>query len=301
MKFLVIINPTSGNGNSENIFDKKIKKYLDSNKINYSVFISKKKGDIQNYVLSYKFNEDKNILLLGGDGTMFEIFQGLKNYNTDEFNIYITPTGSGNAIYTSFDKPQFNSCKINKNNQLLLSNFEINNEKGLFGLGISIGLISDVDLNTEWLRYIGNTRYDLGGIYYILNTPSYKLKIEYTNNENENKTISDDFTQLFIFKCSHCSDNMLLNPDQKMSEDNYTLIAIPNTLTKYELLKLFINLSSDYSPYYDNNKIIIDKVKSFVITPLDEKSKNSLTIDGEKYNFNYPLKGNISNKKINIY
>jgi sphingosine kinase len=301
MKFLVIINPTSGNGNSKNIFDKKIKKYLDSNEINYSIFISKKKGDIQNYVLSYKFNKDKNILLLGGDGTLFEIFQGLKNYNTDEFNIYITPTGSGNAIYTSFDKPQFNSCKINKNSQLLLSNFEMNDEKGLFGLGISIGLISDVDLNTEWMRYIGNTRYDLGGIYYILNTPSYKLKIEYTNNKNENKTIVNDFTQLFIFKCSHCSDNMLLNPDQKMSEDNYTLIAIPNTLTKYELLKLFINLSSDYSPYYDNNKIIIDKVKSFVITPLDEKSKNSLTIDGEKYNFNYPLKGNISNKKINIY
>ena len=301
MKFLVIINPNSGCGNSEIIFEKKIKKYLDSMNIIYSVFISKNKGEIQNYVLNYKFNDDKNILLLGGDGSLFEIFQGLKNYNTDEFNIYITPTGSGNAIYTSFDNPQFNSCKINKNNKLLLSDFEINENKGLFGVGVSIGLISDVDINTEWMRYIGNSRYDLGGLYYILNTPSYKLKIEYKNINNENKTLTDEFIQVFIFKCSHCSNNMLLNSNQKMFEDNYTLIAIPNSLTKYELLKLFLNLSSDYSPYYDNEKIIIDKIKEFKITPLDKKSKNSLTIDGEKYDFNYPIKGNNSNKKINIY
>ena len=301
MKFLVIINPNSGNGNSQNIFEKKIKPYLINNNINFSIFTSQNKGEIQNYVLTYKFDNHKNIILLGGDGSLFEIFQGLKNYNTDEFNIYLTPTGTGNAIYTSLDRPQFNSCKINKNNQLKLSNFQINEIKGLFGLGISIGIISDVDLNTEWMRSIGNTRYDLGGIYYILNTPSYKLKIEYENSNNENKILVDQFIQVFIFKCSHCSDNMLLNPNQNMNDDDYTLIAIPNTLAKYELLKLFLNLSSDYSPYYENEKIITDKIKSFVITPLDNKSKNSLTIDGEKYNFNYPIKGNNSNKKINIY
>ena len=35
--------------------------------------------------------------------------------------------------------------------------------------------------------------------------------------------------------------------------------SIPNTLAKYELLKLFLNLSSDYSPYYENEKLLLIK------------------------------------------
>lgn len=300
MKFLVIINPTSGKGNSKDIFDKYIKSHLVDNNIDLDIYVSEKKGSIKDTISKYDFGENKNILLIGGDGSLFEIFQGLKNYDTESFKIYLTSTGSGNGIYTSINKPQFKNCKIITDNILKLSDFEIGNKKGLFGLGISIGIISDVDLNTEWLRFIGNTRYDLGGIYYILNTPSYKLKITFTDENNIESEINNSFLQVFVFKCSHCSDTMLLNPNQKTSDDYYTLIAIPSTLTKYELIKLFINLSEDYSPYYDNDKIIIKKIKKFNITPMDNNSINSLTIDGELFKFNSSIKGSISNKKIHI-
>ena len=300
MKFPVVINPTSGKGKSKEIFEKYLKSHLVDNNIELDIFVSEKKGSIEETVSKYDFGENKNILLIGGDGSLFEIFQGLKDNDTENFKIYLTSTGSGNGIYTSFNKPQFKNCKIINDNILKLSNFEIGNKKGLFGLGISIGIISDVDLNTEWMRFIGNTRYDLGGIYYILNTPSYKLKINYTDDNNNNSVLEDSFLQVFVFKCSHCSDTMLLNKNQKASADNYTLIAIPSTLTKFELIKLFMNLSEDYSPYYDNEKIIIKKIKNFKITPLDDLSYNSLTIDGESFKFNSPLEGSISNKKIYI-
>ena len=77
--------------------------------------------------------------------------------------------------------------------------------------------------------------------------------------------------------------------------------SIPSTVSKLELIKIFINLSSEKSPFYDNDKIIIENIKSFEITPLDNYSVDSLTIDGEYFKFNNPLKGNIINKKINIY
>ena len=301
MKILTIINPNSGKGNSKQIFEKNIKQYLIKNNIEFDIFISKKKNEIENFVSKYDFNNHKNILSLGGDGTLFEILQGIKNFDTNEFNLYLIPSGSGNAIYTSLQKPQFNFCKLKNINELQLSEFNLNNKKGLFSVGISVGIISDVDLNTEWLRFLGNTRYDLGGLYYILRTPSYKLKINYTDLNNNEKILNDEFIQLFIFKCSHCSDTMLLNPDQKMNQKNYTLIAIPSSISKIELVKIFMNLSSDYSPYYNNEKIIIETIKSFEIIPLDNSSMKSLTIDGEYFEFNTPLKGNIINKKINIY
>lgn len=301
MKILTIINPNSGKGNSKLIFEKNIKQYLIKNNFDFDVFISSRKNEITEYVTKYEFNENKNILLLGGDGSLFEILQGIQNFDTNKFNIYILPVGSGNGIYTSLLKPQFKFCKLKNDNELKLSKFNINNKTGLFALGISIGIISDVDLNTEWLRFLGNFRYDLGGLYYILRTPSYKLKVNYINENNEREILNDEFIQLFIFKCSHCSDTMLLNPYQKISDDLYTLIAIPSSISKSDLVKIFLNLSSEYSPYYDNKNIIIKKIKSFEIIPLDEKSINSLTIDGEHFEFIKPLKGNIINKKINIY
>ena len=184
MKVLIIINPNSGKGNSKLIFEKNIKQYLIKNNFDFDVFISSRKNEITEYVIKYEFNENKNILLLGGDGSLFEILQGIQNFDTNKFNIYILPVGSGNGIYTSLLKPQFKFCKLKNDNELKLSKFNINNKTGLFALGISIGIISDVDLNTEWLRFLGNFRYDLGGLYYILRTPSYKLKVNYINENN---------------------------------------------------------------------------------------------------------------------
>ena len=63
---------------------------------------------------------------------------------------------------------------------------------------------------------------------------------------------------------------------------------------------MFLNISSDYSPFLENDKITVINVVDFVITPLDSHSENSLTIDGEKVLFNYPLSGNVSDKIIKI-
>ena len=78
MKFLVVINPTSGKGEGENIFNEYIKSYLISNNIEYDLFVSPSKRSIEYFIKKYNFT-DKNIMLLGGDGSLFEIFQGLKD------------------------------------------------------------------------------------------------------------------------------------------------------------------------------------------------------------------------------
>ena len=49
-------------------------------------------------------------------------------------------------------------------------------------LGISWGIISDIDINTEWMRMIGSLRLQLGAVYYLLRKYSYPGELKYKND-----------------------------------------------------------------------------------------------------------------------
>jgi sphingosine kinase len=303
-EFLLVVNPISGKSNSLKTLDK-IRKYLSQNNIQYSFFISRKPRSIIDNIKNYDFSKISKIICIGGDGTYNEILSGLYEHKIDLNRITIVPTnnGSGNGLYSSISYLQYKEFDLlprHNDNKLNLIDYKINNEEKISFLGISIGIISDVDLSTEWLRFIGDKRYDLGGIYFMLNTYSYRLKVEYTKLNNSKHMIEDDFIQVFLFNVSHCSTNLLVNPEQKLNSKTITLVLIPSSISKYELMNMFLNISSDYSPFLENDKITVINVVNFVITPLDSQSENSLTIDGEKVLFNYPLSGNVSDKIIKI-
>lgn len=301
---LIIVNPISGKGKYQSNLDNIIIPYLIRNNIDYKIFISTRKNSITEYFNNFD-NSIYNILLIGGDGSFFEILQTNNKELLDNLTVHLTSFGSGNGIFTSIKMPQYENFsllndKIENNQNLSLFDFNIDEYNGLFGLGISIGVISDVDLQTEWLRFMGNNRYDLGGIYYLLNTPSYKLKIQYTDENMVENVISGDFIQVFVYNVSHCSDTMLVDPDRKYYDDNLTLVLVPNTLNKCELTKLFLNMSEKHSSYLDNPKIEKFIIKKFTITPLNEKCKDSLTIDGEKFNFTNQISGSLNKQKLRI-
>lgn len=304
-EFLLIANPISGKSKSLDSLDK-LRKYLNKNNIQYSFFISRKPKSIIDNIKNYDFSKITKIICLGGDGTFNEILSGLHKCKVDLSRVTIVPTnnGSGNGLYSSLSYLQFNEFDLiprsEESNELNLIEYDIDNKKNFSFLGISIGLITDVDLSTEWLRFLGDKRYDLGGLYYLLNTYKYKLKVEYTKLNGAKVELEDDFLQVFLFNVSHISTNMLLNPNQKIDSKTITLCLMPSSINKKDLLEIFLNISSDNSPYLKNDKIIVDDVVDFRITPLNSDSENSLTIDGEKVLFNYPLTGSVSDKKIKI-
>lgn len=304
-EFLLIANPISGKSKSLDSLDK-LRKYLNKNNIQYNFFISRKPKSIVENMKNYDFSKISKIICLGGDGTFNEILTGLCKCKVDLSRITIVPTnnGSGNGLYSSLSYKQFNKFDLvprnEESDELNLIEYEIDNKKNISFLGISIGLITDVDLSTEWLRFLGDKRYDLGGLYYLFNTYKYRLRVEFTKLNGSKVELEDDFVQVLLFNVSHISENMLLNPNQKINSKTITLCLMTSSINKKDLLHLFLNISSDYSPYMTNDKIIIDNVIDFKITPLNSYSENSLTIDGEKVLFNYPLTGYVSDKKIKI-
>lgn len=98
-KLFFIVNPSSHSGKGIRLW-KQVECSLQERKVSYEVLFSQKRGDIARFAeeLTQEIPEGENrtIVVLGGDGTVNEAMQGIRNFANLRFG-YI-PTGSSNDL-----------------------------------------------------------------------------------------------------------------------------------------------------------------------------------------------------------
>lgn len=93
--YTFLINPTAGNGHAKNIWPI-LERYLDEQNINYAVQYTKYKGHALQLVTQINTAHPNSIIVvLGGDGTLHEVLNGLQIHQLENTLAYI-PCGSGN-------------------------------------------------------------------------------------------------------------------------------------------------------------------------------------------------------------
>lgn len=107
--YQVIVNPSARSGHGKKNWEE-IKSVLDKNNLLYAVYFTHKGGDAATYVKELynnfsKMGEMLHLIVLGGDGTMNEVIQGLPGF--ENICISCIPVGSSNdlarALGISFD------------------------------------------------------------------------------------------------------------------------------------------------------------------------------------------------------
>lgn len=98
--YQVIVNPSARSGRGKRNWDK-IKHVLDDQNVDYAVHFTQKRGDAGHRVKGlYKQYQEENKLLelfvLGGDGTLNEVINGLPSF--DNVTITCIPVGSSNDL-----------------------------------------------------------------------------------------------------------------------------------------------------------------------------------------------------------
>lgn len=98
--YQIIVNPGARSGRGKRNWEK-IKKVLDTREIRYAVHFTGKAGDASEYA-STLYNEALQkeevlqLIVLGGDGTMNEVMQGLPSF--DNLELSCIPVGSSNDL-----------------------------------------------------------------------------------------------------------------------------------------------------------------------------------------------------------
>ena len=347
---LVIINPASGTKIAIKMFNEVLKPSLESNNISYELIKTQYAGHAKEIVQKKNFKEYRGLVIISGDGLLHEVFNGL--YALPEWEkvvkdvpVGIMPGGSGNALNCSLlhqMKQPFDGMNNLGTNGALenvigglthetktgLDFIEVETDgmKLLTFLGVTVGLIADVDLGTEFLRFLGYIRAYLAVIFRIIFPKSYYLKLSYLplslDKEGRPIPVSPDSSKLdlpnlhepvpkdwiaeegeyymvYITKCSLIDPITLLVPDSKLDDGVLWLVIISPSLTRKEMIQWLLN--TEHGGHVGKSGVRLIPIQAFRIEPVG--TEGLLSIDAEKYEFGpvqgqlLPMKGNLLSAK----
>ena len=288
----MIVNPAGGTKKGLDILDK-VKPLFQEANAELTILNTDYAGHAKDLANELDYSGYDGLCAIGGDGTMFEMINGmLKRDDQDTIPLGLITGGTGNAFMHDIDcldpleaasrilkgtVRQIDIAKVNAKNKLYYS-FNI----------IGWGLVTDAGYLAEKLRWLGGMRYDVAAILEVL---IGKRRIAQLLMDNE--VIEDDF--VFIIACNtiHTGKAMRNAPRARLDDGKIDLVIVRKS-SKIKLLKLFPKLFS--GEHIKSPLVEYRQVEKFSVIP---KEDSSLNIDGELIG-NTPIDVTMQPKMIEV-
>eukprot|EP00177_Eucheuma_denticulatum_P004299 GFKZ01007804.1.p1 GENE.GFKZ01007804.1~~GFKZ01007804.1.p1 ORF type:complete len:450 (-),score=63.98 GFKZ01007804.1:1541-2890(-) len=272
------------------------------------------------------------VVSVGGDGTLHEVINGLVNAfgnghatKTDWSRvppISVLPGGSGNAIAVSTGIMSATHAGLNvvhslrrgESKPLAVLRYR-RLEKGNEGErivigGVQWGLAADVDQGTEWMRWMGDARFEIGALMHMAMGRRYSARIRVTVNVEEDEkvqayisnaqkgTIGDargvmdrgekvsedtyaldgSFKMGVAWNSQYIGDGFMATPMADITETgSFDLVLFPADIPKAEMLKVMLSME-DGSYLRKTDQFLYYKATRLEFERLDGQY---LTVDGE--------------------
>ncbi|KAL6863649.1 ATP-NAD kinase-like domain-containing protein [Trichoderma novae-zelandiae] len=193
----VLINPNSGPGGALGKWKKHVKPFFEAARMELDVVTLSRGGEATE--LSEKVDVEKfdTIMALSGDGTPYEIFNGLGRRPDAakalaKIAVSHIPCGSGNAFSLNCNGSNdtgVSALAVVKGVVMPLDLVSITqgDRRVLSFLSQSLGIIAESDLGTENMRWMGNKRFEVGLATRVLKKKCYpfdlSVKVEVDGKE----------------------------------------------------------------------------------------------------------------------
>jgi len=291
---LLIVNPVSGVKNNR-LSAQNIIEYFKKKSINIDTIYTTKKGFAKQYVFNLKANQYNSLLILGGDGTINEVLNGILSRNDQYLPTFgFLPGGTGNSVLHDLGYLTIKDALapiIKKQIKYIdVMTFQFSNfiEYSINILGW--GLVSDIAILAEKLRFLGSSRYNIASIYYILKLKKRLAKLIINNQEYENQ-----YLFLLIQNTIHTGKGMQAAPKAKLDDGFLDIILVDHTINRVQLMLLLPKLFT--GTHIHSKYVQYKQVKNIELIP---KINEAVNIDGDVKN-NTPVKISILEKKLPIY
>jgi sphingosine kinase len=247
MRYLVYVNPSSGKGRAAQIFNDYLKPNLTHHGIEYDTV-----NELEMLRSVPDWSKYEAVISVGGDGTASEILRIVKSTNV---KLGFMPAGSGNGIVKSLLHTNghpfsaSNAASIISNGgtrklDIIDVDCEKDNKIWPSFLAISWAFVSDLDIGTEWLRFLGSFRFILGALYAILRKRSYHGRLTYWDSEGSETVIEGDFVFFWACNVSHASSDTHSAPGAKVDDGLIHISYLRAPVSRYTLLKIALGLDS---------------------------------------------------------
>jgi YegS/Rv2252/BmrU family lipid kinase len=273
-KYYLLVNPKGGHKRGLEIYEK-VKHVFTNADTNVTVLHTEYAGHAFDFANTLDFAGYDGLCAIGGDGTMYELINGmLKRDDNHKIPIGLITGGTGNSFMYDVDclDPIDAAKRIVQHNLRPLDIAKVNANGELFYSFniIGWGLATDAGKLAEKLRWLGGVRYDVASIIEVL-----KGKDRIATLTLDKEVIKENF--IFIIGCNtiHTGKAMKMAPLAQLNDGKIDLIIVKKT-SRINLLKLFPKLFS--GDHIKSPLVEYRQVEKFSISL--EKT-NDLTIDGE--------------------
>lgn len=200
-KFLVLVNPVSGPGKAVQIYENKVAPVLKFANVETDVRVMERQNHAMEIVMEMPLGVYDCVVAVGGDGSLYEIVQGLMK--RPDWNVAIRqpigiiPGGSGNGLaYSIAHQSEEKGKAINSAfilakglpHDLDITSVRNGKETTYSFLSLEWASIADVDIESEKLRALGPLRFTITYLNQILfQKPEYPGKIWYLEEDEKHE------------------------------------------------------------------------------------------------------------------
>ncbi|MFW9880612.1 MAG: diacylglycerol/lipid kinase family protein [Candidatus Thorarchaeota archaeon] len=291
---VVIVNPKSQGGTTENntVLSRILNKSFHKSKIIYT----KKQGDATRLTRYYLKRGFKEVIAVGGDGTINEVGNGffaydeksnsMKSINPNAIFSFI-PSGTRNVFATSLNLPmdlneyatKINNLKKKKLDiisvQYTVPGTSIFSKPRLCFNAVEIGAGAEIIKRSKLVRSKVNSRF-LSTIAGIVSTlPAYESNLCEIIVDDE-ITIKPNITMCMISNGQYLGGSFKVAP-QAQKDDGFLDIVIVKDSGSFKMLREIISMKNGI--YLENDNIMYFRAKKIY---LESKQREvSLSLDGE--------------------
>ncbi|KAF2347559.1 Diacylglycerol kinase catalytic domain [Trinorchestia longiramus] len=198
-KLLVLINPRSGPGRAYQVFRKQVAPVLSDRGVEYDVVITQRANHAHDLMVSLELHKYRAVAVVAGDGLLHEVYNGLgmrDDWQTAmSFPVCIIPGGSGNGLAKSLaywrKDPEEKKSKARgliaalnlvRGSPQPIDLVMIHTHSGqryFSFLSFGLGLLTDIDIESERMRFLGEARFTVWAIAKVVATKRYSVTISF--------------------------------------------------------------------------------------------------------------------------
>ncbi|KAK4176652.1 putative phingoid long chain base kinase [Triangularia setosa] len=205
----VLVNPHAGPGGADKIWDKQVKPIFEAACMAMTIVRTTYSGEAVDLAQVLDIDNYDIAIPCSGDGLPHEVFNGLAKRPDarralSKIAVCHIPCGSGNAMSCNLygtHRPTLAALAIIKGvpTPLDLVSITQGEERFVSFLSQALGVIADLDLGTEHLRWMGAARFTVGFLTLVLQKKTYPcdiaIKVEIEHKESVKRHYRERVTQ----------------------------------------------------------------------------------------------------------
>ncbi|KAA3619268.1 MAG: diacylglycerol kinase family lipid kinase [Calditrichaeota bacterium] len=280
MKLLVIFNPNAGHGRAAKLLTEVKAEFAQQN-LEAEFKFTEYPGHGKKILRETDLAAYAGIIAAGGDGTVFEVVNGLYLNGAQPKNkMGVLPVGTGNAFARELHlkstdwKKAVEIIAQNKTKNIDVGHFKTKEEELYYLNILGLGFVADVGKTASKLKIFGNSAYILGVLYQLAFLKNYQLSIEL-----DGKKIEQDNVFVEVSNTRYTGTTFLMAPNAKI-DDGLLDVTLLQKLTRRRILKLLPTIfTGEHINYPEVTTLQARHIKISTSVP------KLLTPDGELFGF----------------